>query len=614
MKVIKSLNKYIVVGGLLAMFGLTSCDDFLTVLPTAQITEEDFWQDKNDLDNVRSAAYKKLTESGLTSKILIWGELRSDNLSLNQMSNTSLLYLQQGVLQPTDGIFDWGGYYTGINYCNKVLEYGQRMVDQNTDPSFSMGDWRPIKAEMLTMRALYYFYLVRAFRNVPFVEQSISTDAEAMNSRIAATLGVHILDTLINQLEECKDYAAVNYGSTLNNKGRITRRSVRAVLADIYLWRGCMLKHSNAKGDSIADADNLAQNCFNKAIEHCDYVINDLLREYREDLQANPSPENEELMKLEYPLTQSSKIFSSDEVYSTLWGNKNSLYESIFELQFDGTNNINSTISNYLSYYSSGNLSTSNMVAGSVLYSACNNIEPDNGFGKFDIRLPETIRYTANTNTSAFPIVKNVATYVTFENLEDMTEGATYQFRSSDSQNANWPVYRLSDLMLIKAEAIARLAGTNKVAKPSDGTKPADPYQLEKGFDLVNTLFERNNPQLVASDVSGADPNKASTRLTANYYYDKTGEDLLKLVYRERQREFVGEGKRWFDLVRQAEFDGETSKVFADFIAVTNTVKNRLKSLYSMYNPIYSEELKVNGKEEGNGQLVQNPAWSRYSK
>ena len=104
-----------------------------------------------------------------------------------------------------------------------------------------------------------------------------------------------------------------------------------------------------------------------------------------------------------------------------------------------------------------------------------------------------------------------------------------------------------------------------------------------------------------------------SDRLTVNYPLGKTGAALLTLVYNERQREFVGEGKRWYDLTRQAEYDNSTASVLTSHMAATNIIKNRLRMLYSMYNPVYAEEMKIAGIENG-GALVQNPVWERYSK
>ena len=104
---------------------------------------------------------------------------------------------------------------------------------------------------------------------------------------------------------------------------------------------------------------------------------------------------------------------------------------------------------------------------------------------------------------------------------------------------------------------------------------------------------------------------------SANNYYgqNKNAGQLLQLLYRERQREFIGEGKFWFDLVRQAEATNNPTETLQTYMSMTSAVKNRLKQLYSLYNPIYSEELKVNGAGNGSGgQLVQNPVWDRYTK
>ncbi len=92
----------------------------------------------------------------------------------------------------------------------------------------------------------------------------------------------------------------------------------------------------------------------------------------------------------------------------------------------------------------------------------------------------------------------------------------------------------------------------------------------------------------------------------------KTAADLLTLVYNERQREFAAEGKRWFDVVRQCEAQNSNNLVLSDYISLSTSVRNRLRQLYSVYSPIYSEEIKVNGVEYG-GNLTQNPVWDRYT-
>ena len=597
--ILNTTARLLLAGGLIvSAASLSSCEDFLTILPTNQIPEENFWEDKNDLEGVRAGAYQKMTQSGITGRILYWGEFRGDNLELNKMENTAIMYMQDGVLQPTNGMFSWADFYAGINYCNLVLEKGQQMVDNGTDPSFGASDWRPVKAEMLALRALYYFYLVRAYRDVPFVTAAVHTDEEALNSRTAATSGADILESLINDLEECYPTAQNAFSTIRDTKGRFTRNSIRTLLADMYLWRGCMLKASNS---------SVAKDCFNKAYEHSSAVLANMKAEYDKDLKNNPSASAVEKTQA-YPLIRIEPSTNSvyDAPYTQIFGNKNS-DESIFEIQYSQADNSkNSSISTYLGVFENNALKASIMtVASSLLNTTI--VNPTVGFGKTDFRMVETahVRYTETRK----PMMKNIATDLTINNMEDVSQGYSYSCRNSSEQYANWPVYRLTDLMLIRAEAYARYKLLTAAAQTGN-----DDAKLTEAFASVNAIFERSNPKCVGTDAPGdVETQFQVERLNVEYAKDKNATNLLDLVYRERQREFVGEGKRWFDIVRQAEYSGDFKTTLANFGTFKSSVSNRLTSIYAFYCPIYSEELKVNGVEYGGG-LVQNPVWEKYSK
>lgn len=603
--------RLLVAGGLiLSASCFTSCEDFLTILPTNQIPEENFWEDKNDLEGVRAAAYQKITQASVTGRMLYWGEFRGDNLDLNKMENTSIMYLQDGVLQPTESMFSWADFYSGINYCNLVLEKGEEMVANGTDPSFSNSDWRPVKAEMLSLRALYYFYLVRAYRDVPFVTVPVHTDEEALNSRIAATSGKTVLASLINDLESAINLAQVRFSQPAENKGRFTRNSVRTLLADIYLWQGCLYKRTDP---------NAARQCFEKAYQHSTQVLNDMMAKYKEDLDKNNNATNEQLTQ-KYPmlLNTPSTLSVTDNPYNQIFGGKNS-DESIFEIQYSQVdNNKNTSITSYLGYYSSQEMHPAIMTVSSSLLST-SLVNPEVGFGKTDFRMVETcdVRYKETKK----PMLKNIATSINILDMENVSMGYSASYRTSEEQYGNWPVYRLSDLLLIRAEACARYWNiANAAKKGEDFTEAATypfsltSYDIAEAFESVNALFKRNNPKLVGTDDASDVANEFKVdRLSATYSAKLTCSELLTLVYRERQREFVGEAKRWFDLVRQAEYTGDYKATLTDFGTFKSSVKNRLTSINAFYNPIYSEELKVNGVEYG-GSLTQNPAWERYSK
>lgn len=615
----------VVLGG-----GMTSCEDYLTLYPTTSITEEEFWNTRNDVNNVRASAYYQLTQC--TGKILAWGEFRSDNVELSDMSKANYRYMQEAVLQPSENLYDWSAFYKGINFCNKVLEHGQQMVDKGTDPSFTNVEWQPMKAEMVSLRALYYFYLVRSFRNVPFVRHSISTDAEALVAREKAVPGQEIMDSLIHEVEAVLPTAAINYGRNSSNKGRWTRTSIHALLADMYLWRAGMVYNGrakgfpvvNEKGDTLTTAQekSLATDLMKKTISHADYVIKQQMDEFKLDLDLNNVPQDDKRRAQTYPLIQSeaSSVGISDAGYNEVLGSSNSS-ESVFELQYDGVNVKNGVITEmFYGNSGSGGYKSGLMLANPSLFSKDAPVDPAKGYGRTDMRFVSyTLRTDESAKTNAVSIVKGAArrVFITFSGtaLGDITKSTgSYSFQEASSQSTNWPVYRLSDMMTLKAEAMARLAGFGLPDYPERDT-----------YRILDELFRRNNP---TADTVAAASNLFCKRLRSYKAFkaedDKDGtgwkkryEDYgspLKLAFNERQREFLGEGKRWYDIVRECEFRGATKDVLSDWVGLSSVVRNRLRSLWSLYNPIYLEELKVNGKEYGSktGQLTQNPAWEKY--
>jgi hypothetical protein len=82
---------------------------------------------------------------------------------------------------------------------------------------------------------------------------------------------------------------------------------------------------------------------------------------------------------------------------------------------------------------------------------------------------------------------------------------------------------------------------------------------------------------------------------------------MEKLVMDERHRELMFEGKRWFDLLRQALRTG-SSRELANIVSEKQTtnisgIKIRLGDQNALFLPYYRNELRVNP------YLHQNPAY-----
>ena len=82
-KLMKKIYYYIMFAAS-AVFGLSSCSDFLEIEPQNEIIHENFWNEKADVDGMVSGCYSKLQSEGIIRRMMIWGEFRSDNVVAGQ--------------------------------------------------------------------------------------------------------------------------------------------------------------------------------------------------------------------------------------------------------------------------------------------------------------------------------------------------------------------------------------------------------------------------------------------------------------------------------------------------------------------------------------------------
>lgn len=529
----------------------TSCSDFLDILPTNQVVLENYWTEKADVSSVMTGCYAALENSDALARMIVWGELRSDNMRLGANVPNEINEILKENLLPSNVYCNWSKIYDCINRCNTVCHYAPMV--QAIDPNYSEDEMKANVAEAVTLRSLCYFYLIRAFRDVPYcTEPSIS---DAQNYILPAMPFDQVLDSLITSLEQVKGDAVRRYfqddsPNAYQNSSKITRWAVYALLADLNLWKGN----------------------WDEAINYCDQVIDFKRQQYQEMLEREGNVNDIALidsipMILEKPLGSTVCGHAYDEIFGA--GNS---FESIFELYF---NNGNTWVGNYYgnSQNVMGRLSCPDFIAKEVAQG--------NGtiFKRTDGRAYES---TVSSNSS-YAIAKYTRQAVYYDTKNVSTEKdlkLTESRRSSD--DANWIFYRLSDMILIKAEAL--------IERGQEG-------DWDKAFELIDIVNKRANDA-----VNG---NRASTLKKSDYIDTKSS--MEQLLFEERQREFLFEGKRWFDLVRMARRDGNNTRmvqlVTRKYIENVNAIKIKLADPNIIYFPYAKSELKVNPL------LKQNPAF-----
>ena len=117
---------------------MTSCTDFLTIIPPDKIVHEQFWQTKDDVNGMLATSYLKLASTDAISKAIVWGELRADNMTFEKSKvKDDIRYIVEANLTDENGYTRWGIYYQAINYANLVIEYAPLVVER--DPDFTQG-------------------------------------------------------------------------------------------------------------------------------------------------------------------------------------------------------------------------------------------------------------------------------------------------------------------------------------------------------------------------------------------------------------------------------------------------------------------------------------------
>lgn len=494
------------------LMGTTACTNWLDIRPESEMILDEYWTTESEAEAVLMAAYRGFITSDCTYRMLVWGELRSDNFTQGAGISTDINKVLRQEITPSTPYTSWTSFYSVINYCNTFLKFAPDVLEK--DDNFSPEKLRELSAEAYAMRALAYFYLVRAFQNVPWISEPSLDDTQ--DYTVPQSDERAVLDSIIRDLEVYSlPYIPRVHSTVKESKGRMTKNGVYALLADIYLW----------------------DTQYEKCSQMCDYILAD------DNLSLVPA-EN----------------FYSKVFYSGFSD------ESIFEFAYDNDIQVNAATRSLYGYQNNkaGQLAFPvTLVSGQYSpfeYASGSYIESKNDV---DIRWKDF--FVNDPGVGVYQIFK----YAGIQRAENFDGSiSTYSYRNNTS---NWIVYRLPDIILMKAEAVLQ-------AKQDEG--------MQEALALVNRTYARSN----AGDTLVID------------YYDFSFEKVVDLVLRERQRELLFEGKRWFDLMRMAR-RADSPSPLVSYIARKgegSEALGKMSRMNALYWPVSKSEL------EANKALIQN--------
>lgn len=494
------------------VFLFCGCDKWLNVQPETDRTSEAYWENKEDVHNTMMSAYVRLR--ACLPKILQWGELRADVLNVRSTTgNLELTKVKNQDITSESTVVPWNLLYKVINSANAVIAYAPMVQDK--DPLFLQEDADQYIAEAKIVRSLVYFYLVRAFREVPLITKPYLTDDQELDQPKATEREIldQITLDLIWSLKRAKTAYATSSVERWQNKGRATRWAAQTLLADIYLW--------------------------DEKYQECAVACDVLIKSGKFRLLGDKLEEEDE--------TEQNKENWYWNFYPGL------SEESIFEMCFDHPNNQKNSL---FDWFKDGGTYEVNSVLK-------DEFETVNGTQVIDRRAANASYYTENSKL------------LFWKYQGTQNNGSTK--RTNDNLSANWIFYRYADILLIQAEAYVMLG------------------EKQKSLDNLNIIKRRAGIPALTED-----------------FISESEETFLSEILKERKKEFIAEGKRWFDLVRFAKKEGFSKykslviKVLLNNIPMAERpiYEQKLANEWSFYFPIDKKQI-----EASDGLLVQNPAY-----
>lgn len=517
----------------LVLTGFSACSDWLNLDPEDSVIRDRFWKTEGEARSALMGCYASMLDDNVLTRYFIWGEMRADMISLTVRADNDLQAIKDGEITSSNRYSRWSDFYRTINQCNTVIELAPEA--QANDLSFTEKQLKQYCAEAVCIRSLAYFYLLRTFRDVPY--NTTASIYDDQDYALPVTKQADIVDSLIVALTSVENDLAYSFDNAASSKGRFTVWGMKALLADIYLW----------KGDY--------ENC----IAQCNQII------YSNQFSLIPVSRDEHEVDTDVPGVTQTVYYASDSeaagLFTKMYANGNCV-ESILELQCGTDKN------NPFGYMFHPDYAT----IQAKLPDLRTEYFPTSGFDRawLDIRA-DGIAFMQGYIWKWVGLSKE-----------------TYTARPVTTTHSNWIFYRLADIILMKAEALTQQAMTSN-----------DQGKLLEAKTLVEQIRTRANAPESTDLFFGMGEDEAIDPII-----------LEEFILNERAREFLFEGKRWFDVLRHARRNNYSDRNLSYLLrlAVMSASPEKVTSLQnkwqnnfgSHYMPIYITEI------ETNKNLVQN--------
>ena len=413
--------KYIIFLALGLGLTLSSCNKFLEEKPTGTLTTDAQITSAAGGLALTSGAYQALQD--WTNSGDQWG--KSLPASLEYATGKAYSQYQGSILNVYEsdaiaGDYDyfinqWNNWYKGVRNCNLAISMLPKVTGLTDDMKSNY------LAQVHTLRAFYYFLLIRYYGDVP-MNTSVLTDV-SLAQRPRTSLKTIYDKIIVPDLE-----FAVN--STLadaqSSDGRITKYTARTILADVYLtMAGYPYQEVNSSDDTTKRwcADGLWT---------------------MKDYPLNTSSSKDLLQKAKAQLDVLYGKFNLGNFSDLRTSSMNNKGEAIFQVQFLANTRENGVIQVCLPLASqiSYNDENGTFVPSLAYY---------NSYSTIDKRIAERA-YFFTSDTKSKKYDANEPPAAKFPQPFLFKYYDVDKIKNNIQSSLNWPLYRYSEVLLLLTE------------------------------------------------------------------------------------------------------------------------------------------------------------------
>lgn len=513
----------------------SACEEFLVTDPNDKIYLEDNFSNVYDIDNAARGMYDGL--QACVEKMFVWAEVRGDLVWPGNGSSWEIEELNELNTSSINKFTDWSEFYDVINRANYIIKYAPKV--QELDHNFTKEDELQFIAEASNVRALCYFWLVRTFGDVPLVFEPYddnyldivtdtvtyndgTTEVKEFNSyQIDPTYSEIILDSLEIQLARVDSIERLysnEYGDNneLNSSiysSRFKIISNLALQADIKLWRS-KYKEVYDLTNRIYSYNNLQYNLGDESTSPVCFNSNNRVQRWIDIFSGNGSLTPETIFEIRFQSsTPDLNPLQRYTALDPLYGGEHIVRPSQKAIDY---------WQNDIFFFPRNRMDTCDIMRG---YNA-------SFAGEYDSLNQEW-----------------VDPYI-FKFIVNGTDG--FQ-RNGFESDCNWIIYRMADVLCMRAEAYNRMGNYS------------DAIDMIQGVWTNNTLTKMG----------------LRNRVLLAYYMERDSRptdpyEVEGLILEERGKELAFEGKRWFDMIRIAQRPGQFN-FFLDEVEMSAPIGKKME-------------------------------------